>query len=102
MKGEGPNWLELPRDIIASIFQRLDAVEVVMSASHVCSLWRNICKDPLMWRTIDMTNLCTRNIRRYDLEKVCRCVVQRSSGHLEDIRIECFATDNLLKYIGER
>ncbi|KEH22429.1 putative F-box/LRR-repeat protein 23 [Medicago truncatula] len=51
---EGPNWLDLPRDITQNILQRLNAVEIVTSASLVCALWWNICKEPLMWRTIHM------------------------------------------------
>ena len=64
--------------------------------------WRRICKDPLMWRTIDMRN--DGFLRGYDfsLEKMCRHAVDRSSGELEDINVEYFGTDDLLKYITNR
>ncbi|XP_008225583.1 PREDICTED: putative F-box/LRR-repeat protein 23 [Prunus mume] len=48
------NWLDLPWDVTVSILSRLRAVEILESAQKVCMPWRNICKDPLMWLTIDM------------------------------------------------
>ncbi|RHN68162.1 putative F-box domain-containing protein [Medicago truncatula] len=71
-KGESttkPNWLELPIDLMKNILQRLDTVEIVTSARNVCSLWRNICKDPLMWRTIHM--ICRFNFSSSCMEKIC-------------------------------
>lgn len=61
--------------------------------------WRRICKDPLMWRTIDMRN--DGFLRDYDfnLEKMCRHAIDRSSGDLVDINVEHFGTDELLHYI---
>ncbi|GAU50715.1 hypothetical protein TSUD_123680 [Trifolium subterraneum] len=96
-----PNWLELPIDLTKNILQRLDTIEIVTSA-NVCPLWWNICKDPLMWRTINMSGF---QIRQYDfscLEKICRCAIDLSRGHLEDIDISFFGTDDLLEYMAHR
>lgn len=38
----------------------------------------------------------------YDLEKMCRHAVDRSSGGLVDIDIQYFGTDDLLQYIADR
>ncbi|CAJ2640757.1 F-box protein skip19 [Trifolium pratense] len=125
-----PNWLELPIDLTKNILQRLDTVDIVTSAHNVCPLWRNICNDPLMWRTIHMIGNISRfdrlesekklrcrasgtilfgNISRCDfrrlesLEKICRRAIDLSCGLvLEDIAIESFGTDDLLKYIAHR
>lgn len=69
---EGPNWLDLPRDITQNILQRLNAVEIVTSASLVCALWWNICKEPLMWPTFHMgyNDRCPCN--NMDLVNICR------------------------------
>ncbi|KAK8671379.1 hypothetical protein V6N13_037975 [Hibiscus sabdariffa] len=96
------NWLELPPDVTASILSRLGAVEILNSAQSVCSQWRNICKDPSMWRSIDMWNLGDLHAMPYDLEKMCFHAVDRSCGHLLDINIEYFGTDELLFHIAER
>ncbi|KAK8662007.1 hypothetical protein V6N13_091595 [Hibiscus sabdariffa] len=95
------NWLELPSDVTASILSRLGAIEILNSAQKVCSQWRNICKDPSMWRSIDMRNL---GDREDDIvhEKMCFHAVDRSRGHLIDINFEYFGTDELLLYIAER
>ncbi|KAB1222725.1 F-box protein SKIP19 [Morella rubra] len=97
--GDLRNWLELPRDVTASILLKLGAIEILTSAQKVCFLWRNICKDPSMWRAVDMRNL---GDLPYELEKMCQHAVDRSGGELADINIEYFGTDELLKYITER
>jgi len=56
--GKNQTGLNFQKDITMNILQRLDTLEIVTSASVVCPLWWNICKDPLIWRTIDlMTNI---------------------------------------------
>ncbi|KAK5837626.1 F-box SKIP19 -like protein [Gossypium arboreum] len=99
---ETRNWLELPLDVTASILSRIGAIEILNSAQNVCSLWRNICKDPLMWRSIDMHNLGDLWDMDYDLAKMCVHAVDRSCGHLLDINVEYFGTDALLLHISER
>ncbi|KAK8671378.1 hypothetical protein V6N13_037974 [Hibiscus sabdariffa] len=98
---ETRNWLELPPDVTASILSRLGAIDILNSAQKVCSQWRNICKDPSMWRSIDMRNTGEREDGRVH-EKMCFHAVDRSCGHLLDINIEHFGTDELLFYIAER
>lgn len=94
-----PNWLQLPRDITANILQRLDTIEIITSACQVCPQWWNICKDPLIWRTIRMIDLDTPDD---DLVEICRYAIERSSDHLEIIEIESFCTDDLLEYIAKK
>jgi len=96
----GPNWLELRRDITSNILQRLGVVEILTNARNVCPYWWSICKDPLMWRTIHMSNDETSPYPDVDLVKICRYAVQQSCGHLEDVEIESFCTDDLLLYIA--
>ncbi|KAF3962852.1 hypothetical protein CMV_012692 [Castanea mollissima] len=94
------NWLELPRDVTVSILQRLGTIEILETAQKVCTLWRNISKDPSMWNSIDMRNLGDRDVD-CDLEKMCNHAIDRSCGHLQDINVEYFGTDNLLAYITQ-
>ncbi|XP_058746359.1 putative F-box/LRR-repeat protein 23 [Vicia villosa] len=108
-----PNWLELPREITMNIFQRLCTLEIVTSASVVCPLWWDICKDPLIWRTIDMVTGITTDMftdpsqsKSYfeylsRLEKICRYAVNRSCGHLKDIYIKKFGTFDFLIRIAK-
>ncbi|XP_058752339.1 putative F-box/LRR-repeat protein 23 [Vicia villosa] len=93
-----PNWVELPRDITANIFQRLGTIDIVTSVRYVCPIWWNIFKDPLMWRTIRMTKFSDF----YDQPvEICQYAIKQSCGHLENIFIDDFATDDLLKFIAE-
>ncbi|MED6188705.1 hypothetical protein PIB30_088486 [Stylosanthes scabra] len=95
------NWLDLPRDLTLMIISRLDTFQILTSAQRVCRQWRSICMDPLMWRTINMCDIGIYNSVDFNLEKICRHAIDRSCGLLEDISIEYFGSDDLLKYIAD-
>ncbi|KAM0035806.1 putative F-box domain, leucine-rich repeat domain superfamily, F-box-like domain superfamily [Helianthus debilis subsp. tardiflorus] len=46
------NWLELPSDLMLNILQRLGVFDRLENAQKVCTAWRQICKDPAMWRLV--------------------------------------------------
>jgi hypothetical protein len=94
-----PNWLELPKDVTSNIIQLLGVVEMVMNARQVCPMWRKICKDPLMWKSIEMIN-CFKS--PHNLEKICMYAIDQGGNHVEKINVEYFATDELLKLLAER
>ncbi|RID43379.1 hypothetical protein BRARA_I00243 [Brassica rapa] len=96
--GECITWADLPSDLTSSILRRLGSIDILENAQRVCTSWRGVCKDPEMWRKIDM-----RNIGEvwYNLEIMCRHAVDRSQGGLVDIEIWHFATDSLLNYIAD-
>ncbi|KAG2684678.1 hypothetical protein I3760_10G086200 [Carya illinoinensis] len=97
------NWLDLPLDVTSSILQRLDVVEILTRAQMVCLHWRNVCKDPSMWRTLNMGYYVDLwRYMPYDLRKICRRAVYLSRGQLVGIEVGCFCDENLLKYITER
>lgn len=104
-----PNWLELPKDLTSNILKRLGAVEILTNARNVCPYWWNICKDPFMWREIQMGTFHLyfqyANANAPDLDylvKLCQYAVDLSSGHLEKIDIYRFGSDHLLQYIADR
>ncbi|VFQ81528.1 unnamed protein product [Cuscuta campestris] len=94
-----PPWAELPRDITANILHRLGAEEVLNSAIRVCTSWRSTCKDPSMWRVVDMSKYVSYHDK---LEQMCRYIVNLSQGELLDITIEDFGSDELILYIAKR
>lgn len=96
---ESPNWLEMPPELMASILQRLGAVEILNSARKVCTTWRRICKDPDIWKTIDMHKPVDTWDMDYDLEILTKQAVDLSCGELIDISIEYFGSDDLLDHI---
>ena len=98
----GPNWLDLPSDLTANILQRLGTYKILTSACGVCLQWWNICKDPLMWRTIRMCYLCNSLYNYAEMEKVCCKAVEQSCGHLEVIDIAHFCANDLLKCIADK
>lgn len=100
--GQTPNWVDLPPDLMGMILHKLGAIDILNSAQKVCTTWRRICKDPAMWRVIDMRNSGNLWEMEYNLEKMAAHAVDRSSGELVDINIEYFGTDELLEYISDR
>lgn len=95
------NWLELPAEVIFVILHKLGAIEILTTAQNVCSLWYKICKDPFLWRVIDMHN--SGDLNSFDhLEIMCKHAVDRSCGQLVEINIEHFGSDELLLYIANR
>ncbi|KAF8112191.1 hypothetical protein N665_0066s0065 [Sinapis alba] len=96
--GECVNWGELPSELTSSILGRLCAVDILENAQKVCTTWRRLCKDPSMWRKIDMRKL---GCLGYDLEMMCRHAVDRSQRGLVEIDIWYFGTDSLLNYIAD-
>ncbi|KAF8052687.1 hypothetical protein N665_1520s0005 [Sinapis alba] len=102
MKEDGEciiNWAELPSELTSSILSRLDTVDILENAQKVCTSWYRVCKDPSMWRKIDMRN---RRDMGLNLEMMCRHAVDRSQGGLVEIDIWQFGTDSLLNYIADR
>ncbi|KAL0877817.1 hypothetical protein Bca101_027526 [Brassica carinata] len=96
--GECINWAELPSDLTSSILGRLDAIDILENAQKVCTSWRLVCKDPEMWRKINMINSGDLGL---NLEIMCRHAVDRSQGGLVEIDIWHFGTDELLNYIAD-
>ncbi|KAL6558833.1 hypothetical protein OROMI_019183 [Orobanche minor] len=96
-----PPWIELPRDVTANILRRLGAVEILENVQKVCTTWRSVCREPSMWRVIDM-NLSDDFQIFCNSDSMCRRAVDRSQGELIDINIVGFGTDDLLRYISDR
>ncbi|MCL7033380.1 hypothetical protein MKW94_024671 [Papaver nudicaule] len=90
------DWLELPPDVLAHIFLKLGAMDILFIAQSVCSTWRRVCREPLLFRSIVMRN------RWYDMEKMTREAVDRSCGQLVEFSMENFGNDELVNYIADR
>lgn len=95
-----PPWIELPSDLTANILHRLGAVEILGSAQKVCATWWNLCKDPAMWRVINIINPDgPKPMNRGECTNMCRRAVDRSQGQLIDLTMAYFGRDELLDYI---
>lgn len=95
------NWLELPSDLMANILQRIGVFDILENAQKVCTLWRQICKDPAMWRLISMDNFSDPSGRPI-CQEMCKNAVDRSQGQLTDISIIDFCDEDLLQYVAQR
>ncbi|XP_026393236.1 putative F-box/LRR-repeat protein 23 [Papaver somniferum] len=110
------NWLELPPNVLSLIFLKLGAIDILLRAQSVCSVWRKASKKPLLFRSIDIRNSwdlfeeqcdmmigrVSFNGNRYDMQKMVREAVNRSCGQLVDFSLESFASNELLAYTAEK
>uniref|UniRef100_A0A1J3K9A7 F-box protein SKIP19 n=1 Tax=Noccaea caerulescens TaxID=107243 RepID=A0A1J3K9A7_NOCCA len=98
--GEFKNWAELPPELTSSILLRLGATEILENAQRVCRSWLRLCKDPSMWRKIDMLDLDDYDSKDCKAS-MCRRAIDRSQGGLVEIDIGYFGSDDLLDYIAD-
>lgn len=108
------NWAELPPELTSSILGRLDTIDILNNAQKVCRSWRRVCKDPAMWRKIDMRNsdnigyevhiimIVMRYSGDLNLEVMWRHAVDLSQGGLVEIDFGYIGTDSLLNYVAHR
>ncbi|KAJ9565692.1 hypothetical protein OSB04_001658 [Centaurea solstitialis] len=95
-----PNWVELPNKVTGMILERVGALEILKSAQWVCTTWRRICKDPAMWKVIEINYWYLASDKGYDLEKLSKQAIDRSCGELIDISFNRFCTEDLLDYVS--
>ncbi|KAK1375549.1 putative F-box/LRR-repeat protein 23 [Heracleum sosnowskyi] len=97
------NWLDVPYDVTANILQRVGVFDILENAQKVCTAWRKICKDPAMWRVIDMESFGGL-LPPSQLEKMCMHAIDRSQGQLVDLNMQTFPTNDLIQFLaqGER
>lgn len=95
-----PLWAELPVELTENILQRLGVVDILQSAQKVCAPWRKVCKDPSLWRVINMIH----PINKYDDDcaVMFHHAVNRSHGELTDLTIAAIVDHKLLGYIADR
>ncbi|XP_071704091.1 putative F-box/LRR-repeat protein 23 [Rutidosis leptorrhynchoides] len=102
MMSSTTNWFDLPLDLKINILSRIDPVEILVNTQKVCTDWYKVCKDPSMWKVI---NLCVL-MDHYDVSytermKMCKHVVDRSQGQLVEVIFPRFLLPNdVLMYIA--
>ncbi|XP_023735444.1 putative F-box/LRR-repeat protein 23 [Lactuca sativa] len=99
---EERNWVDVPYDVMANILHKVDAFDILENAQKVCTSWRKICKDPMMWRVIDFSVNHARVDQLPPLREMCEHAVDRSQGQFVDITIVGFTDNELLQYVADR
>ncbi|KVI10126.1 F-box domain, cyclin-like protein [Cynara cardunculus var. scolymus] len=70
MEGDGfdaRKWEDLDLDVLVTIFQKFNILELTSGIGHVCKSWRYAVCDPLLWKTLDFSML-TSNFIKIPLE----------------------------------
>ncbi|XP_071719348.1 putative F-box/LRR-repeat protein 9 [Rutidosis leptorrhynchoides] len=103
------NWFDLPPELNVNIVSRIHHFEILENAQYVCSDWYKVCKDPSIWKVINLFRLRESfymsesfNGGLPGIWKICKNVVDRSDGQLVDIVIPDLRTDEILMYVADR
>ncbi|XP_042005151.1 putative F-box/LRR-repeat protein 23 [Salvia splendens] len=98
-----PPWIELPEELTANILQRLHAEQRLGIEQLVCSTWRRVCKNPAMWRVIDLDYRRCDSHDVLEFELICRGAVNRSQGQLIELKVINLDEEfGFLNYAAER
>ncbi|KAI4310568.1 hypothetical protein MLD38_035537 [Melastoma candidum] len=87
-RGPKPNWLELPCAILTEILIKLGAIEMIVSAQKVCTLWHDVCTDPSTWTRVDIRSSRYLPNMPYNLTKICHHAIDLSRGGCVDISLQ--------------
>ncbi|CAN7021907.1 unnamed protein product [Brassica rapa subsp. trilocularis] len=106
-------WEELDTDILVKIFHKFSVFEL----ARVCSVWRTVCCDPILWKTLDLSHMRSSFIkiplepyvyveRRSDesLTRILKLSVNLSGGNTRTLafHFNLFLSDDQLTYTAER
>ncbi|KAL5708700.1 hypothetical protein ACHQM5_019466 [Ranunculus cassubicifolius] len=100
MQKEESNWLDLPRDVVFLIFVKLGVLEVLHYAQYVCSLWRQVAKDPFLYQSLDFMDVRKHMVFQNKFNYIFKKAVDKSCGQL--VRLSCgdMVHENLLRYVN--
>ncbi|KAK9061240.1 hypothetical protein SSX86_018420 [Deinandra increscens subsp. villosa] len=99
------NWLDLPSDVTANILNRIGIFDILENAQKVCTAWYKICKDPALWRVLNMNDLWNSHFSLYtSYEKIdmFKQAMDRSQGQLVDITLVYHINARLFPYVADR
>ncbi|CAN1844145.1 F-box protein SKIP19 [Linum perenne] len=100
------NWAELSPELLTMIMSHLDPDHRLNLVQKVCSSWRKACRDPYLWRCIDLTDEWDDDDETY-MERYCKMrvdekAVDLSFGGLVSLRMEDFWTIKVLRYTADK
>ncbi|KAK8966170.1 F-box protein SKIP19 [Platanthera guangdongensis] len=99
-EGEWRNWADLPGDILSSIFKKIGAVEIFLSAQSVCKPWRQLSLESSLWKRIELR--MDKRLDNNNMVYLTMMAVERSEGCVEELFMESFSTDALMLDIAHR
>ncbi|CAI0458350.1 unnamed protein product [Linum tenue] len=94
------DWAGLSPELFSVIMAHLSPADRLGIAQLVCSSWRKVCRDPYIWRSVNISHYSWERVT--DVEALCAQAVDRSCGGLVSLSLECFGSDKLLADIASK
>ena len=96
------DWAELPVDALLAVLRRLDAVDILTGADHVCRPWRRATREePELRRRVDMRRRADLPYDDVDLQVAARAAVRRGAGRCETFWVEAFGDDDFFLFLAD-
>ncbi|KAM1054610.1 hypothetical protein ACFX2I_001941 [Malus domestica] len=111
-------WKDLNTDILLMrILQSFDIFELTSGIAHVCSAWRSVCRDPLLWKKLDLSMMKSDFIKSQvepyvyvtdssdkTLTRILKTSLSLSRGNIMTLvfHYNLFVSDDQLTYTAER
>ncbi|KAF9609906.1 hypothetical protein IFM89_018999, partial [Coptis chinensis] len=84
------------------IFEKLGAFDIHYNAQRVCSLWRELAKEPQLFRSIDFRDVWVHYKSGAAFLSSAKDAVARSRGQLEALSYNGWELDKLLLYVADQ
>ncbi|CAA6658348.1 unnamed protein product [Spirodela intermedia] len=109
LAGRRPRWEDLGRDLLVSIFEKIEMEDLIAGVSFTCTAWRDAAGDPLCWRELDFRRweLISRRLRfrralSVDFRDLLRFSIARAGGAVDSVFFPDFADEIDLLFVAER
>lgn len=109
-------WENMDYDILLKIFMTFSFIDLISSVSRVCSSWRSVCRDRVLWKTVDLSFLKVDSFTNVwqpyarsdwsseSLMDILKCVFSLSRGNVSCLifHFDIYIKDKHLMYTAER
>ncbi|KAF5800490.1 putative F-box domain, leucine-rich repeat domain superfamily, F-box-like domain superfamily [Helianthus annuus] len=110
-------WEDLDIDVLVKIYQKIDIFDLTSGVADICKTWHHAARDPMLWRTLDLSVLSSNYIRTplepyvyvdgpsdEQLTKILKISLNLSRGSIKTLifNINLYVHDEQLTYTAER
>ncbi|XP_031255645.1 F-box/LRR-repeat protein At3g48880-like [Pistacia vera] len=85
-------WEDLNTDLLVKIFLCFDVLQLTLGIAQVCNSWHSACRDPLLWKTLDLSMLRSNLIK----------IPSEPYVYVDECSDKALTRDGQFTYIAER
>ncbi|KAL3686983.1 hypothetical protein R1sor_013292 [Riccia sorocarpa] len=94
------SWAAVWPDTLIEILKWLPVKDRLQTVPQICKAWRKASFDPLCWRAVDLREWCRK--KPVDvIDRMVRLVINRSRGHMQELRLSRLEGDSTLQLLAQ-